>query len=64
MPILYRIAINLDNDEDHYEALVKRQARNDKNYDKARNYDLFSIGSTVPVKKRMGDCGPMEQLLA
>ena len=62
MPIINTIPINSDNDEDHYEALVKRQIRNDKNYDAARNlgndnnydesrnYHLFSIGSTVAVQ--------------
>ena len=44
------IPINSDNDDDHYEALVKRQIRNDENYDTARNYDLFSIWSTVAVQ--------------
>ena len=42
--------INSDNNDDHYEALVKRQIRNYKNYDTARNYDLFSIQSTVAVQ--------------
>ena len=50
MPIINRIPINSDNDDDHNEALVKRQIRNDKNYDTARNYDLFLIGSTVMVQ--------------
>ena len=49
MQINNRIPINSDNDDDHYEALVKRQKRNNKNYDTSRNYDLFSIGSTVAV---------------
>ena len=50
MLIIKRIPVKSDNDEDHYEALVKRQTRNDKNYDTARSYDLFSIGSTVAVQ--------------
>ena len=54
MPIINRIPINSDNDEDHYESLVKKQTRNDKNYDAARNYDLFSIGSTVAVQWEEG----------
>ena len=29
---------------------VKRQSRNDKNYDTARHYDLFSTGSTVAIQ--------------
>ena len=50
MPVINRIPINSDNAENYYEALVKRQTRNDKNYCTARSYDLFSIGSTVAVQ--------------
>ena len=50
MPISNRLPINLDNDEEHCEALINMQAKNDKKYDTARNYDFFSIGSTVAVK--------------
>ena len=50
MPIIKRLSISLDNDDEHYEALVNRQAKNDKKYDTVRNYDLFSIGSTVAVQ--------------
>ena len=39
----------MDNDEERYEALINRQAKNDKKYDTAINYNLFSIGSTVVV---------------
>ena len=63
MPTINRITITSDNDDDHYEAMVKRQIRNNKNYDTANNYDLISIGSIVVVQ-RMVDCGPMEQILA
>ena len=31
--------------------MVKRQITNDKNYDTARNYDLFSIVSTVTFQQ-------------
>ena len=50
MPIMNKTPVNSDNNDDHYEALVKRQIRNIKNYDTVRNYDLFSIGSTVVVQ--------------
>ena len=56
MPIINRLPINLDNDNEHYEALVNRQAKSYKKYDTARNYDLFSIGYTVAVQQ--GDGGP------
>ena len=45
MPKINRLPDNSDNDDEHYETLVNRQAEN-KKYDNARNYDLFSIGST------------------
>ena len=41
MPIIKRLPINLDNDDECYEVSIKRQAKNDKKYDTARNYDLF-----------------------
>ena len=47
MQIINRLPIHLDNDDEHNEALINRQAKNDKKYDTARNYDLFLIGSTV-----------------
>ena len=39
MPIINRIPINSDNDD---------------NYDTARNYDLFSIGSAIAVQQEDG----------
>ena len=50
MPIIYRLPFNSDNDDEHYEALVNRQTKNDRKYDTAINYDSFSIGSTVVVQ--------------
>ena len=47
MPIINKLPINFDNDNKLYEALINRKATNDKKYDTARNYDLFSIGSTA-----------------
>ena len=49
MPIINRLPINSNNDDEHYEVLVNRQVKNNKKYNTARNYDLFSIGSTVAV---------------
>ena len=57
MPIINRIPINSDNNDDYYEALVKRHIRNDLNYYTARNYDLFSTGSTVAVQQEDGGLG-------
>ena len=47
MPIINRLPINIDSDEEHYEVLANRQTKNDKNYDTARNYASLSIGSIV-----------------
>ena len=33
MPTINRPPIGVNNDDGHYEALVKRQAKNDKNHD-------------------------------
>ena len=57
MPIINRIPINSDNDNDYYEVLVKRQIRNDKNYDIARFHGVFSIKSIVVVQWEDG--GPL-----
>ena len=35
MPTINRLPINLDNDDEHYEMLINRQAKNDKKYDTA-----------------------------
>ena len=50
VPIINRIPIYSDNVDVHYGALVNRQIRNNKNYDTARKYDLFSVRSTVVVQ--------------
>ena len=54
MTIINRLPIKSDNDDEHYEAFINRQAKNDRKYDTARNYDLFSIGSTVAVQQEDG----------
>ena len=50
MPTVNRPPINPSNDDEHYEALVNRQTRNDKIYDTSRRYASFSLGSTVVVQ--------------
>ena len=54
MSIVNGLAINSNNDNEYYEALVKRQAKNDKNNDTFRNNASFSIGSTVLVQYEDG----------
>ena len=36
MPIINRLLINSNNDDEHYKVLVTRQTRNDKNHETAR----------------------------
>ena len=55
MLILNRLPTNSNNDDDHYETLVERQTKGDKNYDTFRNYISLQIGSTVVVHREDGD---------
>ena len=41
MPITNRVLVNSNNVDAHNKALVKRQTKNDKNYDTSRNYASF-----------------------
>ena len=50
MPTINRPLIGVNNNDEHYEALVKRQTKSDKNHDTSRNYALILIGSTVAVQ--------------
>ena len=50
MPIINRPLVNSSNDNEHYEVLVKRQTKNDKNHDTSRIYASFPLGSTVVVQ--------------
>ena len=54
MPIINRLPINSNNDNEHYEAIVTRQTKNDKIYNTVRSYNSFSIWSTVVVKREDG----------
>ena len=50
MPIINRPLICLNTEVDHYEALIKRQVKNDMNNDTPRKYASIPIGSTVAVQ--------------
>ena len=50
MPIVNRLLINSNNDDEHYEALINRQTKTDKNYATSRRYVSFSLGLTVSVQ--------------
>ena len=54
LPIVNRLPINTNNEDEHYDMLVNRQTKNDKNNITFRNYASFSIGSTVAVHCRYG----------
>ena len=50
MPTINKLPIGVNNDDEHYKALVKRQTKNDKNHDTSRNYAVIPIGSTVAAQ--------------
>ena len=50
MPTINRPPIGVNNDNEQYETLVKRQTKNDKNYDTSRKYSFIPIGSTAAVQ--------------
>ena len=54
MPIINRLPINSNDDDEHYGVLINRQRRNAKNNDTSRSYVSFSIGSTVAVQWEAG----------
>ena len=53
MPIINRLPMDIDKDE-HYEVLVNRQTKDDKNQGAPRNYDSIPTGSTVAVHHEEG----------
>ena len=54
MLILNRPSFNADNDDEHYETKVKRQANTDKKYATLRNFKPVPIGSAVAVQREDG----------
>ena len=50
LPVINRLPIIANNDDDHDEALVERQAKADKNYDTPRNYNSILTESTVVIE--------------
>ena len=50
MPILKRPHIHTNNDDEHYETSVERQAKADRNYDTLRNYNSIPVESTIAVQ--------------
>ena len=56
MPIINRQLVGRDKDEEHNEALTKRQTEDDKNKCTARHYVSIPIGYTVAIQHE--DMGP------
>ena len=50
MPAINRPLIGVNNDDQYWKVLVKRQTKNDMNHDPSRNYALIPIGSIVAVQ--------------
>ena len=50
MSIISRALVGRDNNEEHYQVLIIRQTKDDKNQGTLRNYVSIHIGSTVVVK--------------
>ena len=55
MPILNRLPIGIDNDDEHHKALVQRQTNNDRDHDTPINYTLLPIWSTAAVQQVYSD---------
>ena len=54
MPINSRLPIGVNNDKGHYEVLVNRQTKDDKNQGNPRNHVSIPTGSTVVVQHEDG----------
>ena len=54
MPVVNRLLIGSDNDEEHHNVLINRQGRNDKDNDTSKIFNQFSIGYTVAVQHEDG----------
>ena len=50
MPIINRPPVGKDNDQEHYEVIIKRQMKDDKTKDTPKVYVSISIGCTVVVQ--------------
>ena len=50
LPIINRLPMGIDNDEGHYEVLVKRQTKDYQNQGTPRNYVSIPTGSTVAIQ--------------
>ena len=54
MPVINRLLIGIDNDDEHHKAIIKRQTKNDQDKDTSRNFVSLPIGFTVVVQHEDG----------
>ena len=54
MPIINRPPVGRNNNKEHYEVLIERQMKDDKNKGTPKNYVSIPIGSTVVVQREDG----------
>ena len=59
MPIINRPPVCIDNDQEHYEVIIKRQMKDDKSKGSPKIYVSIPMGSTVVVQQEDG--GPWTQ---
>ena len=50
LPIINRPLVGIDNDQEHYEVILKRQTKDDKGRDTPKMYVSIPIESTVVVQ--------------
>ena len=50
MPVMDRLPVNTDNDDEHHKAVVNRQCRNEQGKDTSKNFVSLTVGSTVMVQ--------------
>ena len=64
MPVVNRLLIGSDNDEEHHNALINRHCRNDKDNDTSKNFNPLPVGSIVAVQCEDGGqwtCGTVAE---
>ena len=54
MPVIKRLLMGIDNDDEHHKALIIRQTKNDKDKDTSKNFVSLPVGSTVVVQHEDG----------
>ena len=50
MPVINRLPVGSDNDEEHHKVIIDRQSRNDKVDDTSKRFVSLPIGSSVVVR--------------